>query len=89
MRVERLYATQIGPYLPSIKLEEEGMTKVLIIDSAATGDGSVSRKLTASFAEQLRGAVDDENLGRRPRPMPPGPRSPFPIRSSASSRMRT
>ena len=30
------------------------MTKVLIIDSAATGAASVSRKLTAEFAEQLR-----------------------------------
>lgn len=30
------------------------MTKVLIIDSAATGDASVSRKLTAEFAERLR-----------------------------------
>jgi FMN-dependent NADH-azoreductase len=30
------------------------MTKVLIIDSAATGSASVSRKLTSGFAEQLR-----------------------------------
>jgi FMN-dependent NADH-azoreductase len=30
------------------------MTKVLIIDSAATGAASVSRKLTTAFAEQLR-----------------------------------
>ncbi len=30
------------------------MTKVLIIDSAATGAASVSRKLTSGFAEQLR-----------------------------------
>ena len=30
------------------------MTKVLIIDSAATGDASVSRKLTREFAEQLQ-----------------------------------
>ena len=30
------------------------MTKVLIIDSAATGAASVSRKLTAEFAERLR-----------------------------------
>ena len=29
------------------------MTKVLIIDSAATGDASVSRKLTAEFAERM------------------------------------
>jgi FMN-dependent NADH-azoreductase len=32
---------------------EERMTKVLIIDSAATGDASVSRKLTAELAERL------------------------------------
>ena len=30
------------------------MTKVLIIDSAATGEASVSRKLTAEFADRLR-----------------------------------
>ena len=30
------------------------MTRVLIIDSAATGEASVSRKLTAKFAERLR-----------------------------------
>jgi FMN-dependent NADH-azoreductase len=30
------------------------VTKVLIIDSAATGDASVSRKLTAEFAERLQ-----------------------------------
>jgi len=30
------------------------MTNILIIDSAATGDASVSRKLTAEFAEQAR-----------------------------------
>jgi FMN-dependent NADH-azoreductase len=54
MRVECLRATPIGAYLPSIKFKEEGMTKVLIIDSAATGEASVSRKLTAQFANQLR-----------------------------------
>jgi FMN-dependent NADH-azoreductase len=32
---------------------EERMTKVLIIDSAVTGDASVSRKLTAELAERL------------------------------------
>jgi FMN-dependent NADH-azoreductase len=32
---------------------EEVMTKVLLIDSAATGDASVSRKLTAELAERL------------------------------------
>jgi FMN-dependent NADH-azoreductase len=41
------------------------MTKVLIIDSAATGDGSVSRKLTASFAEQLRGSDPSVEIVRR------------------------
>ena len=30
------------------------MTKVLIIDSAATGEASVSRRLSSEFAEQLR-----------------------------------
>jgi FMN-dependent NADH-azoreductase len=33
---------------------EADMTKVLIIDSAATGEASVSRKLTSEFAERLR-----------------------------------
>jgi FMN-dependent NADH-azoreductase len=49
------------------------MTKVLIIDSAATGDQSVSRKLTAEFAEQLRrrepGAqIVRRDIGRAPIP---------------------
>ena len=41
------------------------MTKVLIIDSAATGDASVSRKLTAAFADRLREADPDIEIARR------------------------
>ena len=41
------------------------MTKVLIIDSAATGEASVSRKLTAAFAEQLRAAQPNVEIVRR------------------------
>jgi FMN-dependent NADH-azoreductase len=60
-------------YLRSIKFKEAGMTKVLIIDSAATGDASVSRKLTAEFAEQLRAAdptirITHRDIGAAPIP---------------------
>jgi FMN-dependent NADH-azoreductase len=41
-------------YLPIGKFMEADMTKVLIIDSAATGGASVSHKLTAEFAERLQ-----------------------------------
>jgi FMN-dependent NADH-azoreductase len=41
------------------------MTKVLIIDSAATGDASVSRKLTAEFAERLSEREPDARIVRR------------------------
>ncbi len=41
------------------------MTKVLIIDSAATGEASVSRRLTAEFAEQLRRSAPDAQIVRR------------------------
>jgi len=41
------------------------MTKVLIIDSAATGDASVSRKLTAEFAERLRQRDPSAQIVRR------------------------
>nr|WP_295372592.1 FMN-dependent NADH-azoreductase [uncultured Sphingosinicella sp.] len=49
------------------------MTKVLIIDSAATGEASVSRKLTAEFAEQLRKAdagvrITHRDIGAAPIP---------------------
>lgn len=49
------------------------MTKVLIIDSAATGEASVSRKLTAEFADQLRSVAPDaqivhRDIGRAPIP---------------------
>ena len=49
------------------------MTKVLIIDSAATGDASVSRKLTAEFAAKLRRADPSvqfvhRDIGRAPVP---------------------
>ena len=41
------------------------MTKVLIIDSAATGAASVSRKLTSEFAEQLRRHQPGVRIARR------------------------
>jgi FMN-dependent NADH-azoreductase len=49
------------------------VTNVLIIDSAATGDQSVSRKLTAEFAAQLRRRYPGANIvhrdvGREPIP---------------------
>ena len=49
------------------------MTKVLIIDSAATGDASVSRKLTAEFADHLRKVrpgvqIVRRDIGRAPIP---------------------
>src|SRR3712207_6645479 len=53
MRNARLLATLLQAYLRFNKFTEEGMTKVLIIDSAATGNASVSRKLTHEFAEQI------------------------------------
>jgi FMN-dependent NADH-azoreductase len=53
MRSARLPATLLQAYLRFNKFMEERMTKVLIIDSAATGDASVSRKLTAELAERL------------------------------------
>jgi hypothetical protein len=73
MRAERLLATRLAPYLPFSKFKERGMTKVLIIDSAATGEASVSRKLTAEFAEQLRSVepgaqIVHRDVGRAPIP---------------------
>ena len=49
------------------------MTNVLIIDSAATGDKSVSRKLTAEFAAQLKrrapsARIVHRDVGRDPIP---------------------
>ena len=41
------------------------MTKVLIIDSAATGEASVSRRLTSEFAERLRAANPGVRITRR------------------------
>ena len=41
------------------------MTKVLIIDSAATGEASVSRKLTAAFADRLRASDADVQIVHR------------------------
>lgn len=41
------------------------MTKVLIIDSAATGAASVSRKLTSEFAERLREREPGVRITRR------------------------
>ena len=49
------------------------MTKVLIIDSAATGEASVSRKLTAEFSDHLRKVrpgvqIVRRDIGRAPIP---------------------
>ena len=49
------------------------MTKVLIIDSAATGDASVSRRLTSDFAAELRqrdpsASIVHRDVGRDPIP---------------------
>lgn len=41
------------------------MTNVLIVDSAATGDASVSRKLTREFAEQLARREPDAQIVHR------------------------
>ena len=41
------------------------MTKFLIIDSAATGDQSVSRKLSSAFAEQVRKSQPDARIVHR------------------------
>src|SRR3712207_4358424 len=41
------------------------MTKVLIIDSAATGDASISRKLTSEVAERLAGRDPSVRIVRR------------------------
>jgi FMN-dependent NADH-azoreductase len=41
------------------------MTNILIIDSAATGDASVSRKLTAEFAERLMARDPGATIVRR------------------------
>lgn len=41
------------------------MTKVLIIDSAATGDASVSRKLTAELAARLKALDPSTEIARR------------------------
>ena len=41
------------------------MTKVLIIDSAATGDASVSRKLTSEVAERLSAGEPGVRIARR------------------------
>ncbi len=73
MLVRWLFATLLGAYLPSSKFMEEDMTKVLIIDSAATGVASVSRKLTAEFAERLGNAnpsahIVHRDVGRAPVP---------------------
>lgn len=41
------------------------MTDFLIVDSAATGDASVTRKLTSEFAEQIRRRDPNANIVRR------------------------
>ena len=69
----QLLATVVTSYLPFSKFMEEDMTEVLIIDSAATGEASVSRKLTAEFAERLRQAdpavrITHRDVGTAPIP---------------------
>jgi FMN-dependent NADH-azoreductase len=65
MQGGRLLATPLPTYLRLSKFKEDSMTKVLIIDSAATGDKSVSRKLTDEFAEQLRRVEPSVQIVRR------------------------
>src|SRR3954464_271398 len=55
MPVARLPATLARAYLPSTSSVEEIMTNILIVDSAATGDSSVSRRLTGELEAILRG----------------------------------
>jgi FMN-dependent NADH-azoreductase len=55
MPIALLPATPAGAYLVSASSVEEDMTNVLIIDSAATGDASVSRRLTNELGAILRG----------------------------------
>jgi FMN-dependent NADH-azoreductase len=50
-----LPATLADAYLSSTSSVEEDMTNILIVDSAATGDASVSRRLTGELEAILRG----------------------------------
>jgi FMN-dependent NADH-azoreductase len=65
MRAKRLLATHVTAYIAFSKFMEAAMTKVLIIDSAATGDASVSRKLTAEVAERLSAREPAVQIVRR------------------------
>src|SRR3954462_7627952 len=72
MPIARLPATLAGAYLPSTSSVEEIMTNVLIVDSAATGDASVSRRLTGELEAILRGrgpvSIVRRDVGSDPAP---------------------
>jgi FMN-dependent NADH-azoreductase len=55
MRRARLLRTQLGAYLGFRKISGAiEMASILIVDSAATGEASVSRKLTRALADTLQ-----------------------------------
>jgi FMN-dependent NADH-azoreductase len=54
MPIAWLRGTALGSYIGHDKSVEENMTNVLIVDSAATGDSSVSRRLTGELESILR-----------------------------------
>jgi FMN-dependent NADH-azoreductase len=67
MRFARLSGTAIRSYLGFDKISEElfPMTNVLILDSAATGDASVSRRLTRELADTLQRRDPSARIVRR------------------------
>jgi FMN-dependent NADH-azoreductase len=55
MRTARLLRTQLGAYLGFDKISGAfEMANILVVDSAATGEASVSRKLTRALADTLQ-----------------------------------
>src|SRR4051812_16593801 len=65
MPIARLPATLARAYLPSTRSVEEDMTNVLIVDSAATGEASVSRRLTRALADTLQRRDPSARIVRR------------------------
>jgi FMN-dependent NADH-azoreductase len=70
MHNARLLRTALGAYLGLHKIiqagsQEASMTNVLILDSAATGDASVSRKLTDAAAQTIRRRDSGARIVRR------------------------
>src|SRR4051812_22818670 len=60
-----LHATPWCAYLSSTGSVEEAMTNILILDSAATGEASVSRKLTRELADTLQRRNPSARILRR------------------------